>query len=155
MALCIYRLPAGWQVTMIDCMGRYSSEYWSGDDACRRCERGCGCLKQSQLGSWVYVKDGCRIRRHSYRRLAFHLGVQNSESTGMAYYLLMIAKSLEIYLCDKPGVVSSPRLKISSKICKRRVIMVLVCCLCEHVCLFVCISFKASSERPRKALKAT
>lgn len=59
MALCVHKLSAGWQVTMIDCMGGYSNEYWSAVEACRRCERECGCLKQSQLVNWVYIKDSC------------------------------------------------------------------------------------------------
>lgn len=72
----------------------------------------------------------------------------------MAYYLLMIAKGIATYLYDKSGVVSSPRLKISSQICKRRVAMLLVCCRRERVCLFVFLS-KLAVKGQVKYCKAT
>lgn len=71
----------------------------------------------------------------------------------MAYYPQMIANGIAICLYEKSGIVSSQRLKISSPTCKRRVIIGLACCLGEQVCLCVCVSFKASSERPSKALQ--
>lgn len=69
----------------------------------------------------------------------------------MTYYLIIITKSTATYLYDESEVVSFHRQKNTYSICKRGIVMLFECCLWELVC--VCVSLKASSERPSKALQ--
>lgn len=69
----------------------------------------------------------------------------------MTYYLIIITKSTATYLYDESEVVSSHRQKIPTQSAKEELLCSLECCLWELVC--VCVSLKASSERPSKALQ--
>lgn len=65
----------------------------------------------------------------------------------MTYYLIIITKSTATYLYDESEVVSSHRQKIPTQSAKEE----LLCSWSGSLC--VCVSLKASTERPSKALQ--